>query len=228
MARVLYRAFGAILEQYDVPEGFTGPVYPWDFDFMKFQGHELFTMLAACLIREERWELVSELLAAPIPVKYQRRENGPGSCSFDDISAPINFVHQLSQERQRISVRADILKARHVPERALGKIISIDDFVAADYFLFLRGELAPEAAPSDFLAWAPWSTLFMKGAPRFIRDAESAAVARRLAVALGIPDVLMLRERLTQRAGRIKQLWRSGFWDQPLRQVDIDRIGYQA
>src|SRR5207247_9954719 len=122
--------------------GFSGTIYPADLDFMKFHGHQLFTMFIACLIHEERWELISNLLAEGIPVKYRRRENGPGNCFFDDISKDLEFGRQLSHERRRMSVHADILKSRHAPERALGQIIPFDDFVAADYFLFLRGELA--------------------------------------------------------------------------------------
>jgi len=76
VARVLYRGFGALLDQYDVPRGFSGTISTWDFDFIKFHGHEMFTILTACLIREGRWELIADLLAEAIP------RNRSGSCFF--------------------------------------------------------------------------------------------------------------------------------------------------
>lgn len=224
-ARALYRGFGPVLEQYDVPVGFSGTIYPPDFDFMKFHGHQLFTTFIARLIHEERWELIAKLLAEGIPVKYRRRENGPGNYFFDDISKHLEFGRQLNQERRRMSVHADILKARHAPERELGKVIPFDDFTAADYFLFLRGELASETAPASSFAWRPWSTLFLTAVPRFIRDSESLTVARRVAAALGLPDVPAFRQRLAERAGRLERMWEIGGWDQPLSSADISRIG---
>jgi hypothetical protein len=223
-AHILYRGFGPVLEQYEVARQPGGSFYSADFDFMNFHGHELFTMLIACLIREDRWEIIATLLDEGIPVKYLRRENGPGNCYFADLSEHLDFGRQLSQERSRMSVHADLLRTRHAPEGDLGQIVSLDDFLAADYFLFLRGELSPEAAPSSFLSWRPWSTAFLKAVPRFIRDSENATVARRIAKAMGVPDVASFQQRLVERRGRIKLLWRSGFWDQPLSQADVERI----
>ncbi len=105
--RTLYVGFGALVEQYDVPQGFSGTFHTEDFDFIKFLGHELFTSLVACLIRENRWELISKLLAEGIPVKYMRSENGPGNCYFGDISEHLEFGRVLNQERRRLSVHAD-------------------------------------------------------------------------------------------------------------------------
>jgi hypothetical protein len=177
------------------------------------------------LIHEERWELISKLLAESIPVKYVRRESGPGNCFFADISQSLVFSSQLSQLRECMSIHADILKARHASERVLGQIIPFDAFIDADYFLFLRGELAPETAPAASFAWRPWSTPFLTEVPRFIRDAESLTVARRIAAALGLPDVPTFRQRLAERASKLQRMWTRGWWDEPLHAADIDRIG---
>jgi len=224
-AQVLYRGFGPILERYNATRDFGGTVYPADFDFMKFHGHELFTIFIACLMTEGRWELIAKLLSESIPVKYQRKEDGPGNCYFEDISQHLHFGIQLNRERHRLSVHGDILAARHATDRTLGQISPLDEFMAADYFLFLRGELAPETAVEPFMVWRPWSTLNLGSAPRFIRDAQSLAVARRVVEALDLPDIPTFRKRLVERAARLEKLFQGGWWVQPLRLEDIERIG---
>lgn len=219
----LHRAFGAILDAYDTPEGFSGTFYPADFDFFKFIGHELYTTLFAVLIREERWETISRLLNAGIPVRYSRTAQGPANSAFHEMSDHVFSFGQLSQERQRMSVHADILKQRHEQD-PLRLLMPFDDLMGADYFLFLRGELSNEQ-PNTFIDWRPWTTVFMKYAPRFFHEAQHAANATRIAKALGLPDVQLLKEKLHERAGRIRQLWRNGFWNDPLRPSYIDKIG---
>jgi hypothetical protein len=73
-----------------------------------------------------------------------------------------------------------------------------EEFIAADYFLFLKGELSPDELPL-FFDWRPWSTLFMKRAPHFLLDARHAPTAQRIATPLGVPDVEMFKQRLRER-----------------------------
>jgi hypothetical protein len=216
-ARELYRGFGSILDQYYVPPGFSGTIFRPDFDFIKFHGHELFTTFITCLVREERWELISRLLAEGIPVKYQRQANGPGFQSFLEISKPVEFAVVLNQERKRISVRADILKSRHDSERSLGQIMPFDDFVAADFLLFLRSK-----------GWRPWSALYLTAVPRFVRAAESSGVAQRIAGAIAVPDLEAFRQRLGESALALEQMFQNGWWDQPFGQADIGLVGSRA
>jgi hypothetical protein len=221
-ATTLHRGFGPILEAYDLPNGFSGTFYPADFDFMKFVGHELYTTLFACLVREGRWELISHLLAQGIPVKFSRREHGPANCGFDHISEHLESFSQLNREKQRLCVHADVLKARH-EQAPLGILMPFEDFIAADYFLFLRGELSTDD-PQTFLAWRPWSSVFMKHTPHFLIEARHGATAQKIAVALGVPDVEALKRKLGEHVGRLSGMWRSGWWDQPVSAIDIDRI----
>jgi hypothetical protein len=50
---------------------------------------------------------------------------------------------RLNQERRRMCVHADLPKARHEQD-PLGILMPFEEFIAADYFLFLKGELTPE------------------------------------------------------------------------------------
>ena len=120
-------------------------------------------------------------------------------------------------------MHADVLKDRH-EQGPLATLMPFDEFLAADYFLFLRSVLLPnERFP--FAAWQPWSTLFLKHPPRFILDARRAVVAQPIATALGVPDIAVLKGKLPQEVGKLKELWRSPFWEQPVTAADIERIG---
>jgi hypothetical protein len=222
-ARSLYRGFGPVLELYDPPQLPGGLSYAADADFMKFHGHELFCVFIGYLIREERWELVSKLLDEGITVRYRRKKNGPDSSLFDDISEYLVSCDDLGKKRRSMSVHADILKALFDPNRELGRLIPFEDFKAADYFLFLRAVLAPEQ-PTSFIGWRPWSARYLESAPGFIRDAQRSAVAECLVRALRLPDISTLQKRLFDRAGRLDKLF-GGWWDQPLSNEDIARIG---
>lgn len=218
-----YRWFGNILERYHLPEGFSGRYSEADFDFFRFVGHELTVTLFACLLRENRYALIAELLQEPVPVRYHRRTGGPGNREWSDASAHAGMLGGASQHRQRISVHADLLHERHV-SGSLAAIVPEESFIAADFFLFLRGELAPQE-PGPHFAWRPWSTLYMKGVPRFLLDAERRTRAEELARTLNVPSVDELKKRLGERGHAVSRLFNTGWWDYPISNKDVDRLG---
>jgi hypothetical protein len=218
-----YRWFGNILERYHLPEGFSGTYSEADFDFFRFVGHELMVTLFACLLRENRYALIAELLQEPVPVRYHRRTGGPGNREWSDASSHTGMLGGASQQRQRISVHADLLHERH-SSGSLAAIVPEENFIAADFFLFLRGELAPEERGPHF-AWRPWSSLYMKGVPRFLLDAERKARAEELAQTLSVPSVDELKKRLLERGHELGRLFNSGWWDYPISESDVQRIG---
>jgi hypothetical protein len=218
-----YRWFGNILERYHLPEGFSGTYSEADFDFFRFVGHELMVTLFACLLRENRYALIAELLQEPVPVRYHRRTGGPGTREWSDASSHTGMLGGASQQRQRISVHADLLHERH-SSGSLAAIVPEENFIAADFFLFLRGELAPEERGPHF-AWRPWSSLYMKGVPRFLLDAERKARAEELAQTLSVPSVDELKKRLLERGHELGRLFNSGWWDYPISESDVQRIG---
>jgi len=103
-------------------------------------------------------------------------------------------------------------------------MISEEDFIAADYFLFLRSELASQERGPHFL-WRAWSTLYMKGAPRFLLDAERQITAQELARALDIPSVVEFKQRLEERGPELRRLFDRGWWDYPISKDVVQRIG---
>ncbi len=218
-----YRWFGKVLERYDLPEGFSGSFFDEDFDYYRFVGHELMVTLIACLLRESRYALIAEILLESLPVGYLRRTGGPGSREWSDASAHIRTFGAVNRQRQRNSVHADILHDRHT-SGSLAAIVPAESFIAADFFLFLRSVLPPEMRGAHS-SWRPWSCLYLKGAPRFLLDAERKTRAEELARTLDVPSIDELKRRLLERGHDIGHLFSNGFWDYPISQKDVERIG---
>jgi len=228
-ARALYKAFTTVLEKYDNPKGFEGSYKEEDFDYWKFLGHELFTTLTASLLREERYDTLTTILEEPITVSTNRYTK---TATFGYASEYLRSLEPLGEQKHRLSYHADLLHDRHAkkdrntPEDGpLSDVMPFEQFIAADYFLFLRGELERPQHEERGFEWIPWTSVYLREAPDFIHTATRKTIAERLAPALGTPDVAALKARLLERAGKLARLWRNGFYDQPLTKEQVERIG---
>src|SRR5579863_130930 len=221
----VHRWFGRIFERYDLPEGFFGRFSDADFDYFKFLGHELFTTYIGFLLREQRWDSLEALAAEPIPVRYLNRERGPGSVNQSFASQPVMALYNESRRRNHVAfwLHAEILKDRHKPEGPI-TIMPFDEFMAADYLLFLLGEV-PHPTAGAGLEWRPWSALHLKRPPMFLRNAENQRAALRLIKLFRISTLDEFRTRLAQRTPIIEKLFQTPFWTNPLQPEDINRIG---
>lgn len=197
--QAMYKGFGSLLTLYTQPPGYQGNYHPFDHDLAKFLGHELFVSFCACLIQEERWELLADLLSEDLYARgrdFGRME----TVSFTELSEPIRLlVHRKERlQSNRMSLHADLLYERHT-KGELGAVLPLEPFVEADYFLYLRAQLQPEKA-SQVIAWLPWSTLNLHQPPRYLLEAVSSRYAQRLLPALSVADIPTLRQRLAERA----------------------------
>jgi hypothetical protein len=218
------RWFGSVFERYNKPQGFNGRFLASDEDYFKFLGHELFVSFVAALLREERWNLIEDILRRPISMKYVPDEYGPGIVDWRYASEPVVSIIDESPRRQRISFHADILKERHTTG-GLAEGMPMETLMAADYFLYLFGEMSQEAWNRGFFAWNPWSALFLKRAPVFLRHAEHRQVAETLVRVFRLPSVEEFRNRLRERAPHLRQLYGRGFWDDPFKEEYAARFG---
>jgi hypothetical protein len=217
--------FGRLFERYNLPENFFGGYSEGDFDYFKFLGHELFVTFIAFLLREQRWDMLDSVLAEPISVRYLRREHRAGNVDWRFASEHLVLLIDENTKRRRISAHADILNDRHTTG-GLATIMPMDDFMAADYFLFLLGEIPPpRELYSLSFEWRPWSALFLKQPPMFLRNAEHQRVAYQLMKLFHVTTIEEFRERLAERTPNLSKLFQGGFWDNPLRAEDINRIG---
>ncbi|MDA4132000.1 MAG: hypothetical protein OK454_02585, partial [Thaumarchaeota archaeon] len=214
-----------VLVGYDVRRGYSGSFRDINFDLHKFVGHEVMVTLVAFLLREKHWDLLADLLSREILVKGP---NGDKMRRFDDLSSHLKLL-TFRKERlktNRVSVHADILKDRH-ESGELGRLLPFSEFMEADYFLLLRGEIALDSRFGH--GWFPRSAAFLEHAdpPRYLREAERRASAEAVAKALGVPNAAELRDRLTAAKPKLQQIFvhDSPFWEGPLKRFDVSAVG---
>lgn len=222
-AQEIYWWFGKIFEHYNLPPGYNGSFSSADCDYFKFIGHELFVTLFAFLIREKQWDIISQILDEPIPLKYRPYGQGPGNEYWDFASEHLDLLLDESRKKGRKSIHADILHTRHT-DGGLAAVLPYEDFAAADYFLFLYGELSDNTAGGHHHSWRAWSVLYMKHSPMFIHDAEKVNKAEQLAKVFKLSDSTELKKRLVERANKITSLFGNSSHDGPLDDDDINNI----
>ena len=218
----IYKWLGNIFEQYH-PKRKDGRVSNADGDYFKFVGHEMFVSVIALYLREQRWGILENLLTEAIPVKYLENENGAGSVYWHYASEHLPLLADESTKTRRLSVHADILDARHTMG-GLSAIMPMDEFTSADFFLFILSEIPPVEYGRGVWKWRPWSVLFMKQAPLFIKNAEQGKYAQHLIDIFSVPDIEEFKKRLKERYAIVHNLFTGGFWHTPISDSDIDKI----
>jgi hypothetical protein len=226
-AQTVYEGFADILSL-TVPPTPQRRDETFSYDLAKFLGHELFVMFVALLMRNKRWELLATLLAE----EFYVRTSDYGQSAFASFTALCQPVALLFHRNDRLGLRKKSLQGNLLYERhatgELANVVSAEQFMEADYFLFLRDLLKQATMPSQCIEWRAWSTVLMGKPASFFYKAVRGEAAEQLARALGLPDVPTLHSRLTERRDALTSMWTYGFnspWFDPLERFDIDSIG---
>lgn len=224
-AQGIYRGFGKLLEHYDTPAGFSGHSVDSDFDFFKFMGHEMFVTFVAHLIREERWDMLADLLDEDMIVT-NARGGRTGAVSFNHVSKHVRLLDDRNSRLslKRASLHADMLIGLH-KDTDIGGYLSVEEFIGADYFLFLRSVIQGETTPYRF-EWRPWSALYLNRPPQFLLKAVQIRYAEKLLRPLRLGNVELLRKRLAERSALLVQLFssRDPDYENPLRDFDTASV----
>ncbi|NRB05965.1 MAG: hypothetical protein HRU34_00300 [Richelia sp.] len=123
----------------------------------------------------------------------------------------------------RILLHPDILNERHT-QAELAEIVPMQQFMDADYFLFLRSEFqAPTASQWD--QWIPWSKVYMNQTPRYLLKAERIQYAQELLFPLGIDNINDFRLALVQAIEKFDKMFTNGFPNHLFRTFDPKTIG---
>lgn len=207
VARAVYKSLTPVIERYAGSQS-TPRFDRRDFDYYRFLGHEMLVTLMAMVLGARRFRLAGELVDHRFAIASD--SHAPRLATFGAASDLLESLEQLSGKRRVLSMHAELLEGRHT--RGPLARLPFDEFVAADYFLFLRGELEPETAPQKRFEWRPWSTAKMHEPPWFLRE----PLTEELANALRCGDVPALRARLRDRAPRLELLWIAGSWRSPV------------
>jgi hypothetical protein len=225
-ALAVYKGFEPVLERYNrLPEASGSQKF--NFDFYKFIGHELFVTFFSFLIQERCWKLILDLLEKVINVKNPWVSSDgytPDVVLFSYASQRVDLLEQRNNRLglNRTSLHAHILKERHT-EGELAKLVPMQQFMDADFFLFLRAESQKDSQSID--SWFPWSTFYMEQAPRYLLEASRAKYAQQLLCPLGVKDVETLRVCVAQGAAKLRQRHGSLYPFHPLGNFDPGTIG---
>ncbi len=218
----IHDGFEKMLEHYNPPQGFSGTFYDADYDFFKFLGHELFVSMIALLIREEKWQIIGDLLEKSIYVN-NTKTGTPGLMEYTEISQHLFWLRHRNERLnlRRVSLHADILEKRH-GEGALSELVPIELFAEADYFLFLRGAFMKL---QDRLLWRAWSILDMKRIPVYLVKAIRINYASQLLKPFGVDTIEEFREQYRQNAHKVEALYKNVLWHFEIPDLPPENIG---
>lgn len=221
-AEDMYRWFGKIFDRYILPDGYSGSYSDADQDFFKFLGHEVLVTLFALLMRERRWDTLHRLIDEPIPTRTRR---GLQDVTWEYASQHLALLIPESTQRQRISLHGDLLKERHAEGGGLATIVPLQDFMDADFFLFLLSQASPSSSVFGIRYWRAWSCLNLRSVPGFVRSSERMQYADAVAKALNLQSVDQYKKLLIEHGPDLAKLFQSGWWDYPIEQAVVDKIG---
>ena len=224
-ARVIYSDFTQLLDLYWLPRGYSaGPFCEEAFDLAKFVGHEAFVSLFALPIRENKWDLIADMLDEDLYVNA-RLGARPGSVDIGYVS---QYLRLLDERKNRLQLRYFTLHGFLLSERhgrgELGDIVPLLQFAEADYFLYLCGQIRPEDRPKGNL-WRPWSAVYLNELPRFLDGAVRVKGAERLLRSFGVDDIPTLRRRWSERVMPLADVFGWPHFDDPIRDFEPQTIG---
>lgn len=223
-ARAVYEGFSNIVQLYDTPLGFSGAFLEIQFDLAKFLGHETFVTLFAHLVREERWDVVSDLLERTIFVPNPS-DGRPRAFPFTIVSQYVRLLDTRNERlgHRRMSLHADLLNERHSAGR-IAEITPMTDFAAADLFLNLRAAARDGSSQHGF-DWRPWGLLYLRQPPRFLHNIGLRREAERLLGALGASDLDGLRGLLARRLPQLGTFYdQRRLWTNPLADFNPEDV----
>ena len=221
----VYHWFGKVFEKYNLPQGYNGRISNADHDFFKFVGHEIFVTFVAFLIREQQWDMLADLLDEPIPMQYIHHQYGPGSVDWEYASEHLALLLDESPKKHRVSLHADLLNERHAGNGGLATIMPMQDFMDADFFLFLLSRTLKDPSGFDLRYWRAWSCLYLKNAPMFIKNSERIKFAEKVVKVLTLKNMDEYKTLLSDRGPELSKLFNNGLWDYPVRDDDIKKVG---
>ncbi len=145
--------------------------------FVAFLQQEMFLMLVAELVENDRWPVLDAVLRHLCFNSRLERE------SWRELNPYIDILDEYRNGRlqlNRLSVAADIVRSRHTDNLDLASVSPLDRMVGADFFLvFVTGYTPPVGEPAAG-KWLPRATLSSDHAPRWLARMRSRGFAAQI------------------------------------------------
>jgi hypothetical protein len=221
VATAAYRYFGRVLTKYDAPYGVSSSYRESDFDFYRFLGHELFVIFIAPLLHERNLDFVKNLLDQDLEANARLSQTRRRTAPYHALSEWVRLFTVRKQRLQLISAHGTLLEARH--SSATLEIHSpFDQFMGADYFLFLHSESAPK--DGRVVNWFPPTAVYLSRTCTFLERLHRKDFAADVASVIGLPGIEDLRTLVRASAETLARAF-GGFWDAFAEAHDTSIIG---
>jgi hypothetical protein len=216
----LYQGFKPLLHQYDNPVGFSGTFDRRDFDYFKFVGNEMFVLIISVLLKDQKWDLIKKILEENIIVNNVRHQRKSVDYTYFNQGI-LSLGHRNTRLKlNRVSIMADMLVKRREYEGQN----SSQEYLDADFFLFIKGESSNKGENADF-SWYPFTSVYLKDVPEFLLWSQKKSIASNIVGCLSLENVAHLKKILTDYGPQIGNNMGSLYiWDYPIRKEDVDAI----
>ena len=206
-ARAVYKSFEFVFKTFNVVP--NSGITSWrqsHFDLCRFVGYELFVAFFSFLIRDERWDIITDLLDEGIYI--------PNAPNGQAAKVPFEYGNQtiilLEDYNGKFGERSatpvgTLLVKRHNDGR-IAEIVPLQQFMDADFFLFLRSAFR-QSDPLLSYRWVAWSAVALHKPPRYLIEATDKKYAITLANALNIQEVDRLRQEFDEKRAKLVNMF---------------------
>jgi hypothetical protein len=199
----LYSSLELIAERYQLLPGVSGRFWEHQFEFFMMVGYEFLLILTAALLRERRFESLTEMLRRSL-----RIPNSPDrepQVAFHYLNPRTGYI--VSQLRtpsgtQYLSPIGECFYKKYETRKASQQSVDLAELQSADMFLFLRASLPPNGS-GEWAEWMGYIAVLGTEPPRFLMDAVRVSDARVLAAALAQPSPEALRDAIVDHGRRL-------------------------
>jgi len=183
-APIIHKFFESLIPYIEKPEGVSS-YHKWDWDNLKFIAQECFILCIAVLLKNERYDIVENLLRQKF---YIENDENYSQCKIRSFGVFRNYLESLKHRNNRLglgrlSLHADLLK-----ERCTDSGISFNQIMQADFILYLVGTM--QGLKEDRSEeWWPETLVFKSfhgGVFEVFLRAESIDYFNRIAPILGV------------------------------------------
>ena len=162
IVKLLYENFWDLSYFYSIPKGYRDSFQEkLDFNGFQFLIVEMFTSFVALLIKEQKFNILGELLNINNMTK-QTIMNDDNPVDYTYFYRFMYFA-QIRNERlgtNRKSITADIIK-EDFDNNKINRFITFDEYIEADYLLHIYANTKEKH-------WFPISAIYMENTPEFL------------------------------------------------------------
>lgn len=225
--RGFYTGFSGFLDRCE--NSAAGTHYSYQFDFYRFLGHEILASTIGILFRHERFEVLEELLYAPMKAGVTKGRNPYSPAELSLVTSLLDETNNLRLKRELASVRATMLRERH-ESGALSTCVPFGVLGLGDLLLFLASLSKNPNDGSRYWTWWPWTSVYSEASREFVSFHYSRKTYDAIRTIVGVKgQEEYVRDLLKRASEALFSLWRRKniFYDWVLSDGLIKEFGSQ-